>query len=83
MTWQVIVGNVGTVYDGEDHIVAALHFNVYVEKSKGQTGRAAGEDVTLMRDGEIEDEYVGWLCRANDSQERAAEMQSEDWKEDL
>ena len=82
-SWSVLVGNIGTVYYGPEQIVAALHFNTYVEQSKQNTGRAAGEDVTLMRGGEIEDEYVGWLCRANDAQERAAEMQSEDWKEDL
>lgn len=58
-TYTVIVGNVGTVYDGTDAAVAQTKFHTYIEASKSDVGRASGESVTLMRDGEIVDEYTG------------------------
>lgn len=61
--YDVIVGNIGTVYRGYDEQDALSTFNTYVEQSSGKMGpcRAEGEDVTLMKDGEIEREYVGTL----------------------
>lgn len=50
--YSVIVGNVGTVYAGDEPHEAKRHYAAYVELSRGTTGRAAGEPVTLMKDGE-------------------------------
>lgn len=61
--FQVIVGNVGnvgTVYDGDNEATADREFDAYVKASKGQGGgstRAEGESVTLMADGEISREF--------------------------
>ena len=54
--YQVVVGNIGTVYDGDDYDEALENFNEYSEQSKQQYGRAAGEQVTLFEDGEIRTE---------------------------
>lgn len=56
--YEVIVGNIGTVYKGVDEDKARETFEEYVEQSKSGTGRAGGEDVTLMEDDVPEDEYV-------------------------
>jgi hypothetical protein len=58
---QVIVGNIGTVYDGDDETEANRLFSEYREQSKSGHGRAAGEDVTWMRLGEVHMEFTGTL----------------------
>jgi hypothetical protein len=55
--YEVIVGNIGTVYDGDDLSEAERVYEEYVGQSKGGYGRAADEDVTLMGDGEPIQEY--------------------------
>lgn len=50
--YTVIVGNVGTVYDGASLREAQSHYREYRAQSKGGYGRAAGETVTLTRNGE-------------------------------
>jgi hypothetical protein len=57
--FQVIVGNIGTVYDGNSYSKATEDYLEYLDQSARQYGRAAGEDVTLMADGEIIHEHVG------------------------
>lgn len=57
--YEVIVGNVGTIYDGGSYREALKRFKTYVEISKSGSGRAGNEDVTLMRDGEIIKEHFG------------------------
>ncbi len=57
--FQVVVGNIGTVYDGPNGLEARVAFNQYVGHSRDGYGRAAGEPVTLWRDGEIEQEHMG------------------------
>jgi len=57
--WEVIVGNIGTVYDDLSEQGARATFKVYKEMSKLNEGRAGGENVTLMCDGEIAEEYIG------------------------
>ena len=57
--FQVIVGNIGTVYDGNNYMQAQARYTAYVRASKSPHGRAAGEPVTLMRNGEIRSEYEG------------------------
>lgn len=58
MRYQVIVGNVGTVYDGDNVAVAIYRYAAYKDASRDGIGRSASEPVTLMRDGEIWREYV-------------------------
>lgn len=57
-TWQVVVGNVGTVEDTSDRARAHDIYWVYVQYSDAGVGRAAGEPVYLMCDGEIEKEHA-------------------------
>ena len=49
--YQVIVGNIGTVYEGKDIIEAVQTYDDYKQQSESGIGRAGGETVTLM-DGE-------------------------------
>lgn len=48
----VIVGNIGTVYSGTDPMKAQSSYAEYVGQSVSGIGRASGEDVTLMCDGD-------------------------------
>jgi hypothetical protein len=57
--FQVIVGNIGTVYDGNNFTVASTTFNQYVKASKAQDGRASGESVVLMHNNKIRKEHEG------------------------
>lgn len=59
LKFQVIVGNAGTVYNGNNYMVAQTTFSRYVKHSKLGQGRVAGEPVTLMHNGEIRSEYAG------------------------
>jgi hypothetical protein len=55
--YEVIVGNIGTVYRGPDDTGARSHFEEYVKQSKTCQGRAGYEQVTLFEDGEILKEF--------------------------
>jgi hypothetical protein len=57
--WEVVVGNVGTVFDGTRESAARQTYKDYVIKSKSNNGRAGGEDVTLMKNGEPVAEHFG------------------------
>lgn len=57
--YTVIVGNVGTVYDGSDILEAQRIYEHYKRMSKRSEGRCADEDVTMMRDGEVTYEHFG------------------------
>lgn len=57
--YEVLVGNIGTVYSGTDEDEAQRTYNRYCTLSMTQNGRAAGESVTLFKDGEIEMELEG------------------------
>lgn len=57
--FQVVVGNLGTVYDGNDEKEACDTYDDYVSQSKNNYGRAGNEDVTLFEDGEPSDEHYG------------------------
>lgn len=59
--YEVIVGNIGTVYSGGSSIEANQIFLEYRKDSREGIGRAAGEDVTVMCDGEIKYEYIASL----------------------
>lgn len=56
-TYQVIVGNVGTVHTGNNPVLARKDFGEYKRQSREGDGRAAYETVTLLCDGEIEAEF--------------------------
>ena len=57
--YSVIVGNIGTVYDGPSLSEARATFATYREQSHAGTGRAAGECVTLASsDGTPVKEYA-------------------------
>lgn len=49
ITFKVIVGNIGTVYDGPSRKEAGQHYHEYVSQSKSDCGRAGGESVTMWR----------------------------------
>ena len=51
-TYEVICGNIGSVYYGDSWAAAHSAYDTYVQLSNSEYGRAAGEDVTLMKDGE-------------------------------
>ena len=69
MLYETVVGNVGTVYIGGCHRFAEEAFTTYVRQSKTGNGRAGGEDVTILRNGNIIAEYIGTIaqCLADDS----------------
>jgi hypothetical protein len=56
MVYEVIVGNIGYVYKGDDQKIAEEMFDAYCTLSRHSKGRAAGEDVTLMCNGETQAE---------------------------
>jgi len=61
-TYEVIIGNVGSVYHGRSRSTALAICQSYVEISKEHIGaRCYGEDVILLVDGEIEREHTGHL----------------------
>ena len=60
--WEVIVGNVGSVYVGNSKREAQRTYNRYVASSQTEVGRAGGEDVVLMCNGDISREYVGAIA---------------------
>lgn len=57
--YQVIVGNIGTVYDGTSYAQATRDFDHYAQQSRDGVGRAAFEEVTLLEDDEIIREHTG------------------------
>lgn len=60
MRYQVLVGNIGTVYEGNKFFEANKVYNDYVRLSKQKFGRAAGEDVTWLKGEYIYREHAGW-----------------------
>jgi len=50
--YEVVASNVGTVYDGHDRDEAEEVFEDYVQRSRGERGRASHEDVVLYEDDE-------------------------------
>jgi len=56
--YELIVGNIGTVYRGPLETTARMEFNEYVRLSKAGYGRVSGEPVTMFKDGEIIKEHA-------------------------
>jgi len=62
-TYEVIVGNVGSVYYGRSRAKAIGTYESYVLISKEHDGaRCYGKDVTLIVDGEVAREHGGHQC---------------------
>jgi hypothetical protein len=59
--FEVVVGNIGTTYSGDLLKEALRNYKEYKSQSEQNYGRAAGEQVTLFKDGEPLYEYVGNL----------------------
>lgn len=59
MEYQVIVGNIGIIYDGDSYEDAITIYDDYVDASKHKNSRVAGENVTIMQDGDPMVEYFG------------------------
>jgi hypothetical protein len=55
--FEVIVGNIGSVHEGGNERKARKHYDAYVLLSILGYGRASGERVTLLKDGEIISEH--------------------------
>jgi hypothetical protein len=70
--WEVIVGNVGTVFDGTRESAARQTYKDYVIQSKSGNGRAGGEDVTLMKNGEPVNEHFGANGNVDETRRRPA-----------
>ena len=61
--YEVIVGNLGTVYQGSSKVIAEQEFEDYVKLSKEGYGRAGHEEVTLTIDGEpAKEHYPARVC---------------------
>lgn len=61
--YEVVVGNVGTVYAGDDAAAAQAAFDEYLNQSIHGHGRAQGEPVTMFEDGEVIREFSPVLHR--------------------
>jgi hypothetical protein len=59
MKYQVIVSNVGTVYDGNSYQEAIDVYGNYIGQSQAGLGRVGGENVTIVDSGEITVEHFG------------------------
>ena len=57
--YEVIVGNIGKVYEGSNGFDAIVAYNIYVGKSKRNEGRCAGESVALWLNNEPIKEFYG------------------------
>lgn len=57
--FQIVVGNVGHVWQGNNYMQARSQYAAWVKQSKANGGRAKGEPVTLFHKGEIKAEYFG------------------------
>ena len=58
-TWEVLAGNVGSVYHGTDEDEARRKYAEYVERSTAGVGRVAHEAITLFCNDEIVLEHEG------------------------
>jgi len=57
--YEVIVGNIGKVYYGSDKAFATEQYLAYKGQSERGEGKAAGESVSMLRDGEVIRAYDG------------------------
>lgn len=62
-TYEVIMANVGQVYNSTNGFKALQEYEAYKRLSQSNYSRTSGEDVTVLRDGKIWYEYTGSLNR--------------------
>lgn len=58
-TYEIIVGNIGSVYYGTNPATAQIVYDEYIAQSQARYGRASGESVHWMVDGDLEQEMIG------------------------
>jgi hypothetical protein len=64
MRYQVIVGNIGTAYDGDSLKEALMGYHGYKVMSKSGYGRCGGESVILLDNDEMKYEHLPtWEAR--------------------
>lgn len=56
--YEVVVGNVGSVYKGNSKVKAHTDYIHYLDQSKSGRGRAGNQEVTMFKNGEPTQEYV-------------------------
>lgn len=83
--WEVVVGNIGTVYSGPNEDEARKTFRNYRDKSIAGVGRGSGEDVSLFLDGELEAEHYGesavaWRYEACADEDPTTGEETGDWR---
>ena len=64
--YEVICGNIGSVYSGNSRSEVDKVFAEYVFASESTFGRASGEDVTIMQNGEPIKEHIGSLSKQSE-----------------
>ena len=64
--FNVVVGNIGTVYNGYNRREAEECMDEYIRHSKSGYGRAAGEDVTIFENGEPVTEFQGSIAKSKE-----------------
>lgn len=57
--YQIIVGNVGTVYTGSNGFKVRKIYGNYKRQSQENYGRAAGENVTVLMNDDVLYEHIG------------------------
>jgi len=57
--YEVIVGNIGRVYEGYNKMESEIHFDHYKTLSVDGVGRASGESISLWKDSEPILEHEG------------------------
>jgi hypothetical protein len=62
-TFEVIVGNIGTVYSGHSQKEALDNYREYKKQSMDNYGRAAREPVCLFKNGEPVRQHAGLIIR--------------------
>jgi len=62
---EIVVSNIGTVFNGSLEIVAGETFYEYIKMSKAGFGRGGDEVVTWFKDGDIYKEYQPMIKTLN------------------
>lgn len=65
--YEVIVGNVGTVYDGPSKREAQKKFALYKKQSHVRGSRVFNEDIIILRNGDIYKDHEGWEIPEKDN----------------
>jgi hypothetical protein len=68
--YEVVVSNIGHVYNGMDQGIAETRYDSYVKLSAAGYGIAGYEHVTMLRDGDVAKDYDGGEQRLIDIESR-------------